>query len=236
MASAQDVCIGQYQACAIRAHRLNATCVPQTGANNTVTTAALVTMTATYQVETGQEFGPVAACGERVWRVQDQDKIQQLNITMSLALWDFELLEILTGGTLQVGAAGSVDPSGVIGMADRGPGAGNFVGASMEVYTKAAIGSGEVCVASGGLSFGWVRHLYPRVVMRLDSLEHSNNTDGLLVNLTGFGFVNPAWGNGPLDDWPATGGVPVDSAHAQVFMANLPTVACGYQDSPTAVT
>lgn len=236
MPSGQDVCIGQYQACAIRAHRLNATCVPQTGANNTVTTAALVTMTSTYQVETGQEFGPVAACGERVWRVQDQDKIQQLNITMSLALWDFELLEILTGGALVLGDATSVASGRVIGLADRGPGAGNFVGASMEVYAKAAIGTGEVCVSSGGLSFGYVRHVYPRVVMRLDSLEHSNNTDGLLVNLTGFGFVNPAYGQGPLNDWPGTANIPGTAPHAQAFMRNLPTIACGYQDTPVAVT
>lgn len=220
MPSLQDACVGQYQACVVRATRLGPTCTPLTGPNNSVVTAALVTLDATYQVEAGQEFGPLNGCGDRIWRVQDQDDIQQLNLTLSMAVWDFELLEILTGGTL-IQNAGKV-----VGMADRGPNAGTFIGAALEVFTKTALGQGEVCAASGATVLPYGRHLYPRAVLRLDSWQHGNATDGLLCNLTGFSVPNPAWLKGPASDWPVN--LPASAPHAQILTSTLPTVGCGY--------
>ena len=88
MATNQLMCLGQYQACALRAVRLDTDCTPLQGVNNGVVTSALITGTASPQIEEGKRFEPMNACGDICWTATADDRVKRYNVDLELCLWE----------------------------------------------------------------------------------------------------------------------------------------------------
>lgn len=217
---------GQLQACILRVSRLSAACVPQSGSNNIITTAGLVSVQATPDTEESTKFERKNGCGAIAWQAESGcDKIKRYNLTVELATFDFELLEILTGGTL-ITANNTTAPTGwrnkVIGFASPGNDTACPDGVSLEIFTKATYNSGS-CTTLGEGTPQYVRHIFPRAF--LTPGDRNFEDDVATATLTGYSTPNPAWSTGSTGDWIATGVFPGDSPYTQLFAPALPTVS-----------
>src|SRR4051812_21733240 len=113
------VCIGQLNACVVRAARLGADCHPSGGADSGIVTAGLVTMTADPDIEAGQVFEPKNACGTIMYTYRQEDRIKRYNVSGEFIFFDYEMMALLFGGTLILGKAAGSFAGKVIGYADR---------------------------------------------------------------------------------------------------------------------
>jgi hypothetical protein len=224
------LCIGQLQPQMLVFTRLDTDCTPLTGADDQVRSACFAQMTASPQYDDGQEFGRRAANGVRCWYVRDCDKFKQIDLTAQLITWDMELVELVTSSELQVGKTGGTWDGDAIGFAMPGIDASCPTGVSTETYTKAAFGAGGFCASSESDAPTYIRHAFPFNQWRFGDLTFDDNTDGILLNLAGFGLANPNWADGPNNDWEAEGGIPASAPYAAVFSDDLPTETCGYVD------
>lgn len=215
---------GQLQACILRVARLDASCIPQSGSNDIITTAGLVSVAATAETEEATKFEQKNGCDSIAWQAEGGcDKIKRYTLAMELATFDYELLELLTGGTLIL-ANGTSAPASwqgkVIGFASPGNDTSCPHGVSMEIFTKAAYNTGS-CSALGAGTPQYVRHIFPRVFLTPGDRTFEN--DVATASLTGFATPNAAWGRGSTADWIAAAALPGDTPHAEVFAAALPT-------------
>ena len=217
---------GQLQACILRVSRLSAACVPQSGSNNIITTAGLVSVQATPDTEEATKFERKNGCGAIAWQAESGcDKIKRYNLTVELATTDFELLELITGGSL-IMANESTAPTAwqgkVIGFASPGNDTACPNGVSMEIFTKATYNSGS-CTTLGEDTPQYVRHIFPRAF--LTPGDRAFEDDVAVINLTGYSTPNPAWMTGATGDWISAASFPSDSAYTQMFAPSLPTVS-----------
>jgi len=217
---------GQLQACILRVARLDANCVPQSGSNNILVTAGLVSVQATADTEEATRFERKNACGAIAWQAEGGcDKVKRYNLTMELATFDYELLEMMTGGTLILADADDAPESWqgkVIGFASPGNDTSCPNGVSLEIFTKAAYNSGE-CTALAEGTPQFVRHIFPRAF--LTPSDRNFEDDVAVARLTGFSTPNAAWSTGSTADWIGAATLPADTPYAQVFAAALPAVS-----------
>ena len=215
---------GQLQACILRVIRLGAGCVPQSGSTDIVTTAALASVQATPDTEEAETFEQKNGCGAIAWQAEEGcDKLKRFNLTVELATFDYELLELMTGGTLIM--ADAVDAPAawqgkVIGLADPGNDTSCPDGVSVEIFTKAAYQTGT-CTALGADTPQYVRHIFPRAYFTPGDRNFEN--DIAVARLTGWSTPNPAWLTGVTDDWIAASALNPDAPHAEMFAPSLPT-------------
>lgn len=233
MATNQNgICIGQAQAAMLVVTKLDNDCTPLTGDSAQGRTHCFTTVDAQPNVDEGQEFGRRAANGQRCWYLRDCDRLKQWDLTLTLLTWDWELLELMTSGTLVLGSSASDWVGDVVGIETPGPDAECPDGASLEIYTKALpAGSGGICSEAGAGFPTYARVLFPFTRMRFGQITLDDNADGILVNITGFALPNPNWGTGPANNWEGEGGVSGDTAMAIVFSNDLPSSTCGYAAS-----
>jgi hypothetical protein len=142
--------------------------------------------------------------------------LKRMDLTIKVCTPDEELEEMLAAGTLLT------DGGNTIGYAEPAVGSEpNPNGVSIEAWTYAVVGGAPAAVNP----YRW--YAWPRVydiVREDDTFE-----DGaLLPTFTGKAVQNPNWGNGPLNDWPATS----TRVMQRVRTANLPTSQVGYQAIP----
>lgn len=234
MASTQTTIIGQYQACVLRAVRLDDDCTPLTGTSAAALTTGLATLTVDPEIEEGDVFEPKNACGDIMFSVRDCDRIKRLNIDLELLVWDFEFLELLTGASLVVGATGGTFENNVIGLEYPGfADAGCPNGASLEIWTKTASGSSQ-CSGSGGALY--MRTLLPKVNLQFGSRTFEGDVAN--VTLSGYSEHNPNWGTGAYADWPGDDPVSANTPLAMALDESIPTVQSigngkgGYVDIP----
>lgn len=228
-----DLCIGQYQAAMIVLSRLDADCTPLTGGTDQVRTVCFASVDAQPQFDDGQEFGRRAANGNRCFYVRDCNKFKQFDLTLQLITWDMELIELATSSDLILGKIGGDWAGDTIGFAMPGTDADCPSGVSVEVYTKVAFGTGGFCAPASAGAPTYIRHLFPFAQLQMGQVTLDDNTDGILLNLTGFSLANPNWGDGPNNDWEGSTDVPAGSPYAATFSNDLPTESCGYV-SPSA--
>lgn len=226
----QGLCIGQHQPTLLVLSRLDDDCTPLTGANDQVRMACFASVDSQPQYDDGQEFYRRAANGTRCFYVRDCDRFKQIDLTIQTIGWDMEMIELATGSDLLLGATGGTREGDSIGFALPGSDADCPNGVSVEVYVNSAYGTGGICAPAEAAAPPYVRHLWPYTSLRMGQVTLDDSTDGILLNLSGFGLANPNWGNGPNDDWPAEGGMPASSPYAAVFADTLPTAECGYID------
>lgn len=221
-----SVCLGSARVCALRVTRLDSTCQIVKGANNAVSSTAIVRLVSSPEYETGDEFIQKNGCGDICLYVKNADKLKRMNLTMELCTRDMEMLEMLTGASLYTGAAG------VIGLSRRGVGADDPDPVSLELWTKAIPSGTSGACAAVGAGASWWRWVYPRATFTLGDVTHENGIG--LVSLSGFADPNPYWVNGPFNDWPANQILDQESPeHFVLDTVGPPTTQCGYITVPS---
>lgn len=228
--ASDTICIGQRQACALRATRLGSDCSPVEGEDNAVVTTALVTANLDPDIEEGTNFEPKNACDEILWTAEEPSKIKRLTGDIELGVFDYELIELLTDCSLLVGAAGSPWEDKNIGVAYPGPQTASTYGVALEIWVKAqATGNTGPC-GPAGTHPPYIRHVFPRVLLTPSGRTFENDVAMFRASMKA--SANSQWGEGPWGDWPATTGIPSTSPHAEFFDDALPATACGYIEVP----
>lgn len=234
---AGDVAIGKYDLCYLRAGRLDASCYPVYGTNGGVITSAITSMTASAEIETGATNDFKNGCGTILTTVKKADKIKRRNLSGVLTLWDYELFELLFGGTLIYGK--NTYSGKVIGWAEPGANSATKNPVVLEVITQAA-GEGEgSCAATGG-ALPYQGHIFPKSQLTVADVAFAEGV--ITVNFTGSSENNPNYGSGPWRDWDEYSATvfPTDSAMVNIGYSDVPLasdtfeVRSGYQDTPAA--
>lgn len=223
--------LGQRSACAVRATRLDATCAPVPGDNNTVIAGAITTATATPDVEEGQRIEPRDACGNISWTSTDPDITKRYTLAIEFNTWDIALAEILTDSRVVIGATGGPWENSIAGIERPGSQTAQGNGAALEIWSRSAIGDGS-CGALDDVPPYW-RHVFPRVYLRLDDATFAN--DVITMKLSGWGASNSQWGDGPYGDWEMETDMGADTPFGSYFASTIPTIgAGGYSTTPAS--
>jgi len=234
---AGGVCLGQLGACILRVARLDATCTPVGGADGGIVASAIATINAEPDVEEGTRFEPKDACGDLVFTFERQPRIKRYNISGELYFFDFELMTILFGGNLVLGAAGGPFAGKVIGHAMPNYSTAPSTAVYLEVISQ-AVGEalGDCVPVTSGLDFPThFGHIFGKC--RLVPGARTFEDDVARVTFTGTATNNPALYNGPWNDYPGAGYID-NSPYVMVgysadeFADIQATVRCGYQALP----
>lgn len=225
------VCYGELNACVVRAARLGADCHPSGGANSGIVTAGLATMTADPDIQQGQVFEPLNACGSIVFAVRQEDRIKRWNISGEFLFFDWEMMELLFGATLILGKAGGSFAGKVIGVGDRAFNAAPRNGVYLEIIRQVVSDTGGDCVQSGAAATpAAAGHIYGKCRLIPNSVTYEN--DVARVTFQGYAEANAWLTNGPWNDYPGAGYIP-NAPHVEVtysaaeYAAILATVGWG---------
>jgi len=232
---AGDICLGQFNACLVRAARLTDGCKVEGGTDSGLVTPGLVTLTATPDIEEGQVFEPKTACGSIAWTYEEPDRVKRYNLTGSFIFHDFEMMQLLFGGQVINGAVGSDFAGEVVGYAVPNYDAAPTKGVYLEIITQ-AVGQGVGDCTNGGTDFPtYVGHIFGKV--RLVPGERVFENDVAQVNFTGKATANQNLYDGPWNDYTGAGYIP-NSPYVQIGYSNAEYTAmealarCGYQTLP----
>lgn len=233
---AGGVCIGELQACIVRAAVLDTDCTPVGGVNGGIVTAGLVTMTADPDIEEGTVYEQKNACGDILYTYEKDDVVKRYNISGEFGFSDFEMMAMLFGGSLVLGKNGGDFQGEVIGYADRLYNAGRRNGVYLEVITTAITeGAGDCTVVGSEAPFA-IGHIFGKAKLVPGSQNFADDIKRLAFS--GKSTNNPNLFDGPWNDFPGAGYIP-NSPHVAVgysqteYEAIAALVTCGYQDLAT---
>lgn len=225
----QIVLAGQAQACALRATKLNADCSPKDTPGNVFVGGGIAEGNLTPEIKEGVEISADNACGGIDWLLKNQDRIKWWNLDLSITVWDFELLAAMVGGSLVVGKSGDDAEGKVIGWHAPAYEDGESPGVGLELWVKAAMGSGYCppTVADGAPSY--IRHIFGKVVAQL--ADRPFTADGAAyMKMTARCFANPAFNDflsntavAQYGAWRGDDPIPANAAYTKVFADALPT-------------
>lgn len=225
-------CISQAKVCRLRVATLSSACAPVAGANTGAVTAGILTMTRAAEISEGTEYEFKNGCGEIIAQAKDADRIKWFNLTGELQVMDYELLQIMFGGSLITADVGEDYAGKTIGYC-RPAGSDTPSAVSLEVWTSTVIGTSGGC-SSDANAPQYVRHVFPRVVFVEGDRTFEDGTG--TISFTGRAYENPAWGNGPWNDFPGIYPACTNSAHfefiEQELPANVVDGGCGYVTVP----
>lgn len=233
---AGGVCIGELQACIVRAANLDADCTPTGGTNGGIVTAGLVTLTADPDVEEGTVYEQKNGCGDILFTYEKDDVIKRYNISGEFGFSDFEMMAMLFGGQTILGKAAGAFAGEVIGYADRLYTAAPRNGVYLEVITTAIAEDSGGCTVVGSEAPYAIGHIFGKVKLVPGAQNFGDDIKRVLFS--GKGTNNPNLYNGPWNDYPGVGYAP-NSPHIAVgyshveYEAIAALVTCGYQDLAT---
>lgn len=237
MALPGDVCIGQRNVCVLRAAKLDTDCSPLGGANSGIVTVGIVTMTASPEIEEGTVAEPKTGCGDIAFTVSDPDVIKRYNLTGEILFHDWEMMEVLFGGTLVLGKGGGPYAGQTIGWASPGPDSAASNGVYLEVITEnVGQGFGDCASAVGGF-VPYSGHIFGKVTLVPGDRTFENDVAN--VAFTGKAFQNPNLFDGPWNDYTGAGYIPkspyVTAGYSLAeYNAILATAGCSYVTLPAA--
>lgn len=195
----------------MRVARLDASGVPDPGADSLYVSDALIRLVMTPVFETGDEFTVKSACGDVCLNFKDQDRFKRVDLTVEICTPDPELSELLSGGTVLTDGAAVGYAAPEVGVAPTPN------GASIEVWTKRVDVDGAI-----DATFPYAWWVLPRTYLRPDARTFEN---GPLNNVfSGYGIENSNWFDGPANDWPVSS----ERVYQWIPTDSLPTAQCGY--------
>lgn len=216
MAGETNLCYSSLQACRLRATLLEADGTPDAGADAVVVTDALIDIGYKIVLKEGAKFDLENGCGVQCLTFQDRDKIQSVDLSMTLCKLDAALIHLLTGATLVI------ESNVIRGFAIPDTDAELDQEVSIEAWSKAWDGDQQ---ASLGGNLLHDRFIFPRTTWTLGDGTLENNP--FKVPLTGRGKGNSLWGDGPANDVPYNAYL---SPMGVYFDDNaLPDPVCGLQ-------
>lgn len=221
-------CFGSAQVCAIRAARLDSSCMPEPGATNGIASSAIVRVASSPEYSPGEDFEMKNGCGQICVSMKNCDQLKRMNLQIELCTRDPALVELLSGATL------ITDGSDIIGYSRRGIGAACPSPVALEIWTKAMTINNTCQSGSGYAAAQWWRIIWPKATFTLGDVSFANEVATL--TLTGFAENNPNLDDGPFNDIPA--GITLDTSSPEHLFLDLvgpPTTACGYTTVPVPV-
>lgn len=233
---AGGVCIGQLNACVVRMAKLDPDCTNTGGVDSGVVTAALAMMTATPEVQDGTVFEPKTACGAIAYTYEQENRVKRYDLAGEFLFFDYEMMQLMFGGPLILGAGGGPFAGKVIGYADPLYSAAARNGIYLEVITQNVVPDLGDCVPVGATGApAYTGHIFGKAKLIPGARTFEN--DVARVTFTGKANSNAFNYNGPWNDYPGAGYSP-NSAYIRVgysaaqYATILATVACGYQTLP----
>lgn len=209
---ANNDCLPQLQACAMRVTVLDGGGVPNPGARQMYVTRSFTEVVFTPVYEDGDEITEKNACGEVGLNYRAPDSFKRGDIQITVIQQDPYLQAMLGGGDV-------LTDSGLHGYAFPSVGSIESFGVSIELWAR------RIDDGAPHSEYPWAWWVFPKVT----NLRHAARTFGnasQLPQFTGQTIENENWFDGPLNDWPAA-----SDRCAQWFpVASLPdTDDCGPQ-------
>ena len=227
------ICIGSHSVCLLRAARLNPDCSPEGGDSSGIITTAIVTLTATPDVQDDTNFEPESGCGDLLWTYSKLGKVRRYNLTGSLGYHDWEAMQLLFGGTNLIGNGSSGFDGEVIGWAQSNYTEADPPNVYLEIFTP-NVGAGVGECATDAVDFpSYSGHIFGKARLRPDAATYERAER--MMTFTGVAESNPNLGTGPWEDYPATGTIP-NSPYFTVaysdtaYDAILAEARCGFAD------
>lgn len=205
-------CVSSILAKRLRVARLHSGGTLDPGAENQVV-QSMVSLGMTPNVQAGDELSQRNGDGEVCAALTEPDVITRYDLTLTLCVLDFELLEILTGGRVLMTGG---QPVGFAAPAfdDEKP----IV--VVEAWSQAQEGTVQATEDGAAL---WLHWVFPRVEW---TLGNQTIERGILnFQLTGKAVENPSMGLGPNGEWPEV----ITEAWGVFLDDEIPDVVCGYQ-------
>lgn len=213
---ANNDCLPQVQACAIRVALLEPNGVPSPGANKLYVNDTLTELNFTPTYEDAEEVMEKSACDKVVVNYQGDPTLKRGEGELTIASQDPYLVYLLGGGSVLTDA-------GVHGYAYPAIGDQLSQAISIELWAK-RIDDGEL---HDEYPYAW--WVLPKVT-RLKHGQRTFNNGAQLPNFSFQLYENENWYDGPLNDWPVT-----SDRFAQWFPTNsLPAIPCGPQTLPAS--
>lgn len=209
---ANNDCLPQVQACALRVAVLEGNGVPSPGANNLYVTDSFTQLQLTPVYEDGEEITQKNACGTVAVNYKGDDSFKRCDIEVTIVQQDPYLSAMLGDGSV-------LTSGGLHGYAFPAIGALTNPGVSIEVWAK-RIDNGDLHA-----EYPYARWVLPKVKnLRLGQRTFSNGAQ--LPVFQGQALENENWHDGPTNDWPVA-----STRVAQWFpVSTLPdTTVCGPQ-------
>lgn len=232
---AGDICIGQHSACILRLAKLTADCRPLGGVDSGIVTRGIVTLTATPDIKEGQNLEPETGCGDIAFTVRKRDRVKGYNLAGEIIYHDWEMYEVLYGGTLILGRAGTDFAGQVIGWAEPDIDDPVNNGVYLEVIVQnAGAGVGD-CAPAGNPFPEYTGHIFGKV--EATPGEKTFDVNEQTLQLTGKAKSNPNLFDGPWNDYTGAGYIKraphqTTSYSADEFAAIEALAGCGYLTLP----
>lgn len=191
MAAPTNYCFSSVQLCRLRACLLDETGKPDPGETSLIVTDVLIDLGYKLVLKEGAKVEQENGCGDLCLSFQDRDKIQSVDLTMTLCKLDAALIELLTGSHLVI--VNDVIRGFTVTDADEE--------IDREVSIEGwslAYDFDEPAVVDGDV---WRnRFIFPRTTWTLGDGKLAN--EPFAVPLTGRGKSNSQFGDGPANDLP----------------------------------
>ena len=202
---------GSVQLCALRVAKLNLDGSPHYAAANLYVTDRQISLSAEPEVSEGEDIELKNGCGAIIVDYRGPDAYRRLNVELTLAVPDPQLTYLLTQSGKLLTLTGATVGYDYPELFKPFP----EVGVSIEAWSKNIVDG----VVDGDNPY--IRWVMPRVKnWRLGSRELA---DGAMETvLSGHGYGNALWGNGPLDDWDDLTAEDVDGPFAYALDATMP--------------
>lgn len=197
---AGNSCIGQHSVCLLRAAQLDAACQPVGGIDSGAVSLGLITLNDTLEYADDFTLEPENGCGQKLYTYEEPGDLLRHTVSGDLGYHDWEMMELLFGGGLILGATGGPYAGKVIGWNEPIKGAAAPNSVYLEVITKNVSADAGDCVAASGGHPPYSGHIYGKV--RLKRGDRTYERDNAVLSFTGTATYNPNLATGPWLDWP----------------------------------
>lgn len=209
-------CAGIVQLCALRVARLDASGVPNPGADNLYITDSMVSLGITPVMKDGTEIQTPNGCSVNIVDYKTPKSYRRVDVELVLAIPDPELEEMIAGYTLLT-LAGSTVGAMMPALAT----ALDEDGVSLEGWSKRVI-NGKLATTNP-----YLRWVLPKTNnWTIGPRTLSDGSVGAVLN--GEGYANVNWYDGPLNDWYGLTDIDMSAAFGYVQDTAVPDAACGY--------
>lgn len=205
---------GSVQLCALRVAKLTLDGTPDYGEGNLFITDRQISLSAEPEVSEGEDIEMKNGCGAMIVDYRSPDAYRRMNIELALAVPDPELTFLLTQNGKLLTLTGDTVGYDYPELFDPFP----EVGVSIEAWSKNIVDG----VLDG--TYPYIRWVLPRVKnWRHGSRELADGASE--TTLTGQGYGNANWSNGPLDDWSTISDDSIAGPFAYALDTDVPEAA-----------
>jgi hypothetical protein len=208
---AAKVCVPQVQLCALRVTSLNLNGTVVVGATTSYVTDATVKVTRKPVYEAGDELKEKNACGNTLVDYVSDPSYVRDDLDFDFLTNDPNLQGLFIPGGARLTAGEAVGYA----APPLGPVTGQV---GVELWTK------RITANNLDPDFPYAHHLFP-FVKNLQEGDHEFSSSIGHLLLSGSGFENTNWFNGPADDWPAVGS---NRTYQWIPTGTLPTADCAF--------